>query len=110
MRIIIAIIVLATHLVAGAAIKAHATSGPGCLYVVNVANWDTLNMRAKPSAKSQITDRLKPQAHGILHLEQACIPKHQPWGQRWCLIKHYNGDRVTTGYVKARFIRDSDCP
>jgi len=110
MRIIITTVVIAIHIVASAAIEARATSGPGCLYVVNVANWDTLNMRASPSAKSQIVDKLKPRTDGILHLEQACTPKHRPWAKRWCLIKHYNGDSVTTGYVKARFIRDSDCP
>lgn len=110
MRIVITAVVLAVQMAAGVMIEARATSGQGCLYVVNVENWDVLNMRATPSAKSRIVDKLKPQAHGILHLEQACGPKHRPWGQRWCLIKHYNGDRVTSGYVKARFIRDSDCP
>ncbi|MGI9355806.1 MAG: SH3 domain-containing protein [Rhizobiaceae bacterium] len=110
MRLIITIVIIAIHMAASAAIEARATSGPGCLYVVNVANWDRLNMRARPSARSPVVDRLKQGAHGILHLERTCGPKSRPWGQRWCRIKHYNGDRVTTGYVKARYVRDSDCP
>jgi Bacterial SH3 domain len=89
---------------------AAATSGPGCLYVVNVASWDRLNMRAAPSASSRIVDRLHPTNHGIIHLDRACGPKSKPWGQRWCKVSHYDGDGVTRGYVKAKFVRDSDCP
>jgi hypothetical protein len=105
-------------LIAGAAIvflqtgvmSAGATSGPGCLVVVNVASWDKLNMRARPSASARIVDNLKPGSHGILHLDRVCGPKSLPWGQRWCKISHYTGYGVTRGYVKARFVRDSDCP
>ncbi|MAW87770.1 MAG: hypothetical protein CMJ42_14715 [Phyllobacteriaceae bacterium] len=89
---------------------AQATSGPGCLYVVNVATWDVLNMRARPSASARIVDRLRPQAHGIIHLDDTCIPLSRPWGSRWCPVTHYDGDRVTKGWVKARYVRDSDCP
>ena len=89
---------------------AHATSGPGCLYVVNVDSRDVLNMRARPSASSRIVDRLRPGAHGIIHLDDTCIPLSRPWGSRWCPVTHYDGDRVTSGWVKARFVRDSDCP
>ncbi|PHP68275.1 hypothetical protein CSC94_06390 [Zhengella mangrovi] len=91
-------------------LTAHATSGPGCLYVVNVASWDTLNMRSRPSASSRIVDRLRPGAHGIIHLDDTCVPLSRPWGSRWCPVTHYDGDRVTSGWVKARFVRDSDCP
>ncbi len=110
MRLILVAVILSIHMVAAAMVDARATSGPGCLYVVNVANWDTLNMRAKPSARSSVVDRLKPGGHVIIHLERACGPKSRPWGQRWCLVKHYAGNRTTTGFVKARYIRDSDCP
>lgn len=89
---------------------AYATSGPGCLVVVNVASWDVLNMRARPSASSRIVDQLEPGNHGIIHLDRACAPLSLPWPQRWCKVSHYNGDSVTRGYVKARFVRDSDCP
>jgi hypothetical protein len=89
---------------------AHATSGPGCLIVVNVESWDVLNMRARPSASSRIVDQLEPGNHGIIHLDRACTPLSLPWAQRWCKVSHYDGDDVTHGYVKARFVRDSDCP
>jgi hypothetical protein len=89
---------------------ALATSGPGCLIVVNVESWDVLNMRARPSASSRIVDQLEPGNHGIIHLDRACAPRSLPWPQRWCKVSHYNGDDVTRGYVKARFVRDSDCP
>ena len=89
---------------------AHATSGPGCLVVVNVESWDVLNMRTRPSASSRIVDQLEPGNHGIIHLDRACAPFSLPWAQRWCKVSHYNGDSVTRGYVKARFVRDSDCP
>lgn len=92
------------------ALPAMATSGPGCLYVVNVAADDVLNMRSRPSASAPIVDRLVPGQHGILHLDAACVPKSVEWGKRWCPITHYDGDSTTHGWVKARYVRDSDCP
>jgi len=89
---------------------ALATSGPGCLYVVNVEPGDALNMRASPSASALVVDRLVPGQHGVIHLDAACRPKWKPWGSRWCPVTHYNGDSVTKGWVKARYVRDSDCP
>ena len=94
----------------GLAVPAHATSGPGCLVVVNVASNDALNMRARPSAQSRIVDILVPRRHGIIHLDAPCTPLSVSWGNRWCPVTHYDGDRVTRGWVKARFVRDSDCP
>lgn len=96
-------------LVAGSA-PALATSGPGCLVVVNVAADDALNLRASASASAQIVDRLVPGRHGIIHLDSACQPNWVAWGSRWCPVTHYNGDSVTKGWVKARYVRDSDCP
>jgi hypothetical protein len=87
-----------------------ATSGPGCLVVVNVASNDSLNMRARPRSSSQIVDVLVPGRHGIIHLDARCGPASKPWAQRWCPVTHYEGDRTTKGWVKARFVRDSDCP
>ncbi|WP_026381185.1 SH3 domain-containing protein [Afifella pfennigii] len=89
---------------------AHATSGPGCLVVVNVAADDALNMRAGPSASSRIVDALAPGRHGIVHLHAPCEPASRPWPQRWCPVTHYSGERTTRGWVKARYVRDSDCP
>ena len=92
------------------ATAAHATSGPGCLRVVNVPAGDVLNVRAGASANSAIVDRIDPNAQGILSLRSQCIPLSRPWGSRWCPVTHYNGNSVVDGYVKARFIRDQDCP
>ena len=89
---------------------AEATSGPGCLYVVNVATNDALNMRARPSAQSAIVDILAPGRHGTIHLDAQCTPLSRPWPSRWCPVSHFNGDRVTKGWVKARYVRDSECP
>ncbi len=89
---------------------AQATSGPGCLYVVNVASWDALNMRSRPSARSTIVDRLKPNNHGIIRLNSPCVPLSRPWASRWCPVTHYSGYGTINGWVKARYVRDSHCP
>jgi hypothetical protein len=91
-------------------VAAFATSGPGCLVVVNVTADDALNMRARPSAQSRIVDALVPGRHGIIHLDGACVPRSRAWSSRWCPVTHYNGDDVTHGWVKARYVRDSECP
>ena len=103
-------LIAAAVCLAGLSLPALATSGPGCLYVVNVARNDALNMRARPSAQSRIVDVLVPGRHGIIHLDGKCRPLSEPWGNRWCPVSHYDGDRVTKGWVKARYVRDSDCP
>lgn len=103
-------ILLSLLIVAAAGSPALATSGPGCLVVVNVASNDALNMRAKPSASSAIVGVLPPGRHGIIHLDGKCVPLSIAWGSRWCPVTHYDGDSTTKGWVKARFVRDSDCP
>ncbi len=92
--IFVAVYVLA---LVGLTSGANATSGPGCLRVVNVAGWDTLNMRSGPSARNYIVDRLSPRSHGILALNGKCIPLSIKWSSRWCPVTHYNGDRTTSG-------------
>lgn len=99
---------MAAAIVAGA--PANATSGPGCLVVVNVAEGDALNVRARPSPSSPVVDRLIPARHGIVHLDGRCQPSSINWSSRWCPVTHYSGDRTTRGWVKARFVRDSECP
>jgi hypothetical protein len=89
---------------------AFATSGPGCLVVVNVARNDALNMRSRPTAQSRIVDVLVPGRHGIIHLDAPCQPKSAAWSSRWCPVTHYNDDSTRKGWVKARYVRDSDCP
>jgi len=101
---------LAAAFLLAAVSPATATSGPGCLVVVNVPENDALNMRAKPSASSAIVDILPPGRHGIIHLDAKCIPLSIAWGGRWCPVTHYDGNKVTKGWVKARYVRDSDCP
>ena len=91
-------------------VPAFATSGTGCLVVVNVASGDVLNMRSSPSASARVVDALVPNQHGIIHLDGTCQPLSVQWGSRWCPVTHYNGDRTTHGWVKARFVRDSECP
>lgn len=87
---------------------AQATSGPGCYRVVNVAGWDVLNMRARPSAGAAVVDMLRPGSHGIIAAEGPC--RRIGTSSRWCPVTHYDGDRVVSGWANARFLRDSDCP
>lgn len=103
-------LLLAAALIGASATVTMATSGPGCLVVVNVAYDDVLNVRARPSASSRIVDALDPENHGIIRLNGKCRPLSVPWGSRWCPVTIYDGDGTTRGWVKARFVRDSDCP
>jgi hypothetical protein len=103
-------LLLAGLLVAVSATTSLATSGPGCLTVVNVANDDVLNVRGRPSASSRIVDVLEPDNHGVIHLDGKCRPLNVPWGSRWCPVTIYDGGGTTRGWVKARYVRDSDCP
>ena len=89
----------------------HAATDAGCWVVVNVPPGDSLNVRARPSASSQIVDRLIPNRHGIIAARGRCTPTSVPWGSRWCPISHHSGDYPTTrGWAKARFLRGSGCP
>lgn len=88
----------------------QATTGKGCLRVVNVASWDVLNMRAQPSASSRIVQSIDPDGFGVLALRGMCVPRTVSWGSRWCPVS-YSDDRGTRrGWVKARFVRDAACP
>lgn len=87
-----------------------ATSGPGCFQVVNVADWDVLNMRSGPSASNPIVGHLPPGRHGIISQSGPCIPYNASLGSRWCPVTHYNGDHTSSGWVKRRFVTPSQCP
>ena len=91
-------------------ISAQATTGSGCLRVVNVAAGDALNVRAKPSAQSRIVISIPANNYGVLALKGECGPKTIPWGQRWCPISYSYEDGTLHGFVKARFVRDQECP
>jgi hypothetical protein len=101
---------LAAAIITTPALPSLATTGPGCLTVVNVANWDRLNLRAAPRANARIVRRIDPANYGILSLARRCAPLNVPWAQRWCKVTHYDEGGGKTGYVKARFVRDSECP
>lgn len=107
MRLLLPILATGLSLTAPAAM---ATTGPGRLCVVNVTPGDALNLRAQASARSAIVDRLEPNAHGVIRLDAACTPLSAQWGQRWCSVTHTDADGARSGYVKARYIRDQDCP
>jgi len=89
---------------------AMATTGPGCFGVVNVPNWDVLNIRALTSASSPIVGRIPPEGHGIIAQEGRCLPLSRPMPKRWCQIAYYDGDRTAYGFVKRRFLRPGECP
>ena len=89
---------------------AHATTGKGCLRVVNVASWDTLNIRARPSASSAVVGEIDPNNAGVISLRGSCVPKSVSWGSRWCPITYYYDRYSVRGFVKARFVRDAECP
>jgi hypothetical protein len=93
-----------------AATPASATSGPGCFGVVNVPNWDVLNIRALTSASSAIVGRIPPEGHGIIAQEGRCLPLSRSLPQRWCQIAYYDGGRTVYGFVKRRFLRPGECP
>lgn len=106
---------LISSLLFGAAIlsvsqPALATTGPGCLRVVNVQEGDVLNIRSHPSSKAAIVDRIPAQNHGIIALKGKCEPLNRPWANRWCPVSYYSGDKTSHGWVYARYIRDNDCP
>lgn len=89
---------------------ALATSGPGCFQVVNVPDWDVLNVRSGPSARTAIVDRLAPGRHGIISQSGPCVPPNIALGSRWCPVAHFIDDRTTSGWVKRRYVAPSDCP
>lgn len=98
--------------VAGSSSKALATTGPGCLRVVNVESGDVLNIRRSPSASARVTGAIDPDNQGIISLRGVCKPLNRPWASRWCPVAYYTGqpNDPVRGWVKARFVRDSECP
>ena len=91
---------------------AAATTGPGCLRVVNIAPDDVLNVRKRPNAASRIVAAIIPSQQGILHLDGKCRPLSAAWGNRWCPVSYFTGSPgdPVRGFVKARFVRDQECP
>lgn len=81
---------------------AMATSGPGCFQPKNVAADDVLNVRSRPSASSSIVTTIPPEGGPIIARRGACGV--------WCAVSIYDGDNVYKGWIKRRFLRNSDCP
>jgi len=100
--VLVAALVLAT--------PATATTGSGCFRVVNVADWDVLNIRALTSARAVVVGTIPPYDHGIIAQEGRCLPLAQPLPSRWCQISYYDDDRAVYGFVKRRYLAPSDCP
>ena len=94
----------------GFALPALATTGKGCLHVRNIASGDKLWLRVAPQLTSKILLGLTPDGPAIIHLDGACVPKSQAYARRWCPVSVYADDGHLQGYVKARFVRDSECP
>ncbi|MFK4823191.1 SH3 domain-containing protein [Paenochrobactrum sp. BZR 588] len=89
---------------------AFATTGPGCLRVVNVQQDDVLNIRSQPTAASPVVGKIPAENHGVIVLKGKCEPLNRPWANRWCPITYYGEDQSAKGWVYARYIRDNDCP
>lgn len=89
---------------------AQATTGWGCFRVINVIQGDVLNLRAQPSARSAIVDRLVPGRHGIIAERGACTPAGAKPSQQWCPLRHYNGDRTTEGWARLVYLAPNQCP
>lgn len=89
---------------------ALATTGPGCLRVVNVQQGDVLNIRSQPTASSPVVGTIPAENHGVIVLKAKCEPLNRPWANRWCPVTYYGEDKSSKGWVYARYIRDNDCP
>ena len=106
----IKIITLCAVLAVAATVPAAATSGPGCFRVINVEDWDVLNVRAGPSANAPVVGTIPPRQHGIISQSGPCVPPHRPRPSRWCPITHYTGNGSAKGFVKRRYLAAGDCP
>jgi hypothetical protein len=90
--------------------QALATTGKGCLRVVKVEPSDQLWLRAAPHPTAKIVMGITPGGPAVIHLDAKCVPFALPYAKRWCPVSIYSDDGRFKGYVKARFVRDSECP
>lgn len=82
---------------------AHATTGPGCYWVVNVPSWDVLNVRKWPSHRSAIVMALSSKTYMIVSGRGACR-------KGWCPVNVTNELGTKRGWIKAKYLAPSDCP
>ena len=92
------------------ATQALATTGKGCLRVVNVEPSDQLWLRAAPNLTARIVMGITPGGPAVIHLDAKCVPFALPYAKRWCPVSIYSDDGRFKGYVKAHFVQGSECP
>jgi hypothetical protein len=92
------------------ATQALATTGKGCLHVVNVDPSDQLWLRAAPRLTAKIVMGITPGGPAVIHLDAKCVPFALPYAKRWCPVSIYSDDGRFMGYVKAHFVQHSECP
>ena len=90
--------------------QALATTGKGCLHVVNVDPSDQLWLRAAPYQTARIVMGITPGGPAVIHLDAKCVPFALPYAKRWCPVSIYSDDGRFKGYVKAHFVQGSECP
>ena len=95
---------------AALATQALATTGKGCLRVVNVDPSDQLWLRAAPHPTARIVMGITPGGPAVIHLDAKCVPFALPYAKRWCPVSIYSDDGRFMGYVKAHFVQRSECP
>jgi hypothetical protein len=81
-----------------------------CLEVTNVPAENYLYIRSRASARARVLDRLPPRPTGAIRLDGQCTPTSVPWERRWCPIVYRDGERTISGWVKAQWAKEVDCP
>lgn len=81
-----------------------------CLQVTNVPADNYLYIRSRASAKARVLDRLPAQPTGPVRLDGECTPTSAPWENRWCPVIYQDGERTISGWVKAQWATQVDCP
>ncbi|MEZ5923708.1 MAG: hypothetical protein R3D57_04920 [Hyphomicrobiaceae bacterium] len=82
---------------------ATATTGPGCYRIVDVPEWDVLNVRKWGSARAPIVLALSPKTYGIISSRGACK-------SGWCPVNVTDGDGTRRGWIKGKFLAPNECP
>jgi uncharacterized protein YraI len=84
------------------AAPASATTGGVCFRMANVPSGDTLNLRARPSARAAIVARYANSSEVIIAKIGRC--------GRWCKVAMHDGAGTKRGWVNARYLHRSECP
>jgi len=81
-----------------------------CLEVTNVPADNYLYVRSRASATARVLVRLPPQPSGVVQLDGECTPTSVVWEHRWCPVIYVEGDRTVSGWIKAQWAKEVDCP